>query len=94
MRDMSKPFQFSIARMLGTVALLGVAMRMIVLFLVVRFNGGVYPPLLFIGIFAAGGAAVGCIQGRPFMGALYGGSLGAFFVFMWLLLPPVNAARE
>jgi hypothetical protein len=90
---MSKPFQFSIGRMLGTVALLGVSMRLIVLFLAVRFNGGVYPPLLFLGIFATNGAAVGCIEGRSSAGALYGGLLGAFLVLM-RLLTPIQAARE
>jgi hypothetical protein len=92
---MSQPFQFSIGRMLGAVALLGVAMRLVVLFLAVRFDSGIYPPLLFLGVFAAGGAAAGCIEGRPFTGALYGGLVGAFLVIMSLLAPPFfSAARE
>jgi hypothetical protein len=94
---MSKPFQFSMRSMLGTVALLALAMRLGVLFLAVRFDPGIYPysALLFLGFFATGGGAVGCIDGKPFQGALYGLLLGGFLgLFVGIILPPVNAARE
>jgi hypothetical protein len=88
---MSKPFQFSMRRMFGTVTMLAVAARLAVLFFAVRFDDGPYPPLLFLGFFAAGGAAIGCFEGRPFFGAFCGLLLGFTIGFF---LPALGSARE
>jgi hypothetical protein len=81
--------------MLGTVALLGVAARLAVLFLPLRFDPGVYSALLFVGFFAAGGAAVGCIEGRMFKGALYGVLFGVIMgMFMGVFFPSMPHAVE
>ncbi|HEV2971229.1 MAG TPA: hypothetical protein VGY55_14740 [Pirellulales bacterium] len=92
--DMLMPSQFSMRRMLGAVALLGVAMRLGVLFLATRFDPGIYPVLLFLGFFATGGAAVGCIEGKPFQGAFFGVLLGMFIGFIYVEFPPEPPFRE
>jgi hypothetical protein len=82
-------------RMLGTVALLGVAARLAVLWLPLRFDTSVYSALLYLGFFAAGGAAIGCIEGRLFKGALYGVLMGFIVgMFMGLWFGSIPAARE
>ena len=51
--------------------------------------------LLFMGFFAAGGVAVGFIEGRPLTGAFYGIVLGLVIgIPMGVIIPAVNSARE
>jgi len=74
---MNKPFQFSMRRMLGTVALFGLTVLLAVLFLAARLDRPVaYPVVLFVGSFAAGGATLGCVAENPFKGAYVGALLG------------------
>jgi hypothetical protein len=84
-------FQFSMRRMMGAVALLGVAARLGSLFLASRFDPRL-SELLFLGFFAAGGAGIGCFGGRPFVGAFCGIGIGIFIgeLFFW----HVSWARE
>ena len=91
---MSAPFQFSVGRMLAAVVLLAVAIRLGMLFLAIRFDGNVWPPLVFIGVFSAGGAAIGCIAGETKKGAIYGTLVAAFFVLITLLAPTESAVSE
>ncbi len=72
---MSRSFQFSVRQMLGTVALLGVAAQLGELFFASRLDRSFNPVVLFVGFFAAGGAAVGGIAGNPIKGA-YVGAIG------------------
>jgi hypothetical protein len=85
-------FQFSMRRMMGAIALLGVAARLGSLFIASRFNPSISQDLLFFGFFAAGGAGIGCFGGRPFVGAFCGIALGMFIgeLFFW----HVSWARE
>ena len=59
--------------MLVAVALLAFAFRLLVLFIDMRFDSGIWPPVFYFGFFVAGGAAFGCVEGRPFTWALFGG---------------------
>jgi hypothetical protein len=80
---MSKPFQFSMRQMFGTVALVTVAARLAVLFFASRLDRSVNPLALFVGFFAAGGAAIGLIAGNSIKGACIGalvGIIGSIFI--------------
>jgi membrane associated rhomboid family serine protease len=86
---MSKPFQFSLRRLLGTVALLSVAARLAVWFFAVRFEP--YSAFVLLGFCAVGGGAIGCIEGKTIAGALYGLGVGLLLVF---IIPATTPARE
>ena len=92
---MSKPFQISIRWMLCAIALFCLTLRLLGLFLVSRYDPSIYTPIQFFGCFAAGGATVGCAEGRPFRGALVGLLVAFLFgIAMSILVGSPNAARE
>jgi hypothetical protein len=73
---MSKPFQFSMRQMFGTVALLTVAAQLPVLFFASRLDRSVNPVVLCVGFFAAAGAAIGLNAGNSIKGAYIGALVG------------------
>jgi hypothetical protein len=91
-RIVASKFQFSIQQLLGSVTFMCIAMRLGILMLAVRFEPMPVPLLACLAFCTAGGAAVGCIEGRLIKGALWGLAIG--FVVSVFMFPGVNAARE
>ncbi|HEV2971231.1 MAG TPA: hypothetical protein VGY55_14750 [Pirellulales bacterium] len=87
---MSKPFPFSMRRMFGMVAMLCVAARLFMVFLDVRHDGGVSPGIfqvfLCVGFSAATGTALGCVEGRPRAGAIWGAVIGVGIGIAWVTI--------
>ncbi|HEV2969587.1 MAG TPA: hypothetical protein VGY55_06320 [Pirellulales bacterium] len=73
---MSKPVQFSMRQMFGTVALVSMAAQLAVLFFASRLDRSVNPVVLFVGFFVAGGAVIGLIAGNSIKGACVGALVG------------------
>lgn len=99
------PRQINVRRLLGAVALFGVVLRCMQLCAVARCEHesyGLLSPqvLYFIAAFVAGGAAVGCAEGRPIRGAIaalciYAACIGGrSFLFWWQSLPRKLAELE
>ncbi len=91
---MSEPFQFSIRRMFGVIALICVAVRLFGLFLVSRYDPSVYTAIQFLGCFAAGGAAIGCAEGRSYRGAIVGVLVAIALAIFTNVLGTVVSVRE